>query len=166
MNATSVVVKHFVIASDRSYEAVREALNEQLGKQADWKKIAQEMKTTNPEWKQISKIITRQMGPSGFAVFSKIEFGPLLALKGSPAKAVQYLIGNPLLALMMIERVPEAALYAPLKLVLYEDPAGSVFIAYDSFASQLDQYPDPAIAPVAHLVEKKLGEMIVKVATG
>ena len=127
MNATSVVVKHFVIASDRSYEAVREALNEQLGKQADWKKIAQEMKTTNPEWKQISKIITRQMGPSGFAVFSKIEFGPLLALKGSPAKAVQYLIGNPLLALMMIERVPEAALYAPLKLVLYEDqPAASL----------------------------------------
>ena len=69
MNATSVVVKHFVIASDRSYEAVREALNEQLGKQADWKKIAQEMKTTNPEWKQISKIITRADGAKRLCCF-------------------------------------------------------------------------------------------------
>jgi hypothetical protein len=39
-----------------------------------------------------------------------IDPGSLLALRGKPVRAAQYAIGNPLLAIQMIEHAPEAAL--------------------------------------------------------
>jgi hypothetical protein len=57
---------------------------------------------------------------------------------------------------------PEAALYAPLRLVVYENRAGKAVAAYERFTSQLAQYPHPEIAPVAQLVEQKLEELVAK----
>ncbi|MFL5702428.1 MAG: DUF302 domain-containing protein [Ktedonobacteraceae bacterium] len=37
----------------------------------------------------------------------------------------------------MIEHAPEAALYAPLRLAVYENRAGKAFVAYERFTSQL-----------------------------
>ena len=65
----------------------------------------------------------------------------------------------------MIEHAPEAALYAPLRLVVYENRAGKAVVAYERFTSQLAQYPNPEIAPVAQLVEQKLEELVAE-ATG
>jgi uncharacterized protein (DUF302 family) len=89
----------------------------------------------------------------------------VLTLAGKPTRAVQYVIGNPLIAIQMIEHAPEAALYAPFRLVVYEDRAGTAFVAYDRFTSQLAQYPNPEIATVVRLVEEKL-EALVAEATG
>jgi len=96
---------------------------------------------------------------------SKIEPGALLRLSGKPTRATQYAIGNPLLAIQMIEHAPEAALYAPLRLAVYENRAGKAVVAYERFTSQLAQYPNPEIAPVAQLVEQKLEELVAE-ATG
>ncbi len=64
----------------------------------------------------------------------------------------------------MIGHAPEIALYAPLRLVVYEDQAGKAFIAYECLSSQLAQYPNPEIAPVAQLVEEKLEALVAEVA--
>ena len=66
----------------------------------------------------------------------------------------------------MIEHAPEAALYAPLRLVVYENRAGNAVVAYERFTSQLAQYPHPEIAPVAQLVEQKLEELVAKASGG
>ena len=89
----------------------------------------------------------------------------LLRLSGEPTRAAQYAIGNPLLAMQMIEHAPEVAFYAPLRLVVYENRAGQAVVAYERFTSQLAQYANPEIAPVAQLVEQKL-EALVAQATG
>jgi uncharacterized protein (DUF302 family) len=65
----------------------------------------------------------------------------------------------------MIEHAPEAALYAPLRLVVYENRAGKAVVAYERFTSQLAQYPHSQIAAVAQLVEHKLDELVA-IATG
>ena len=65
----------------------------------------------------------------------------------------------------MIEHAPEAALYAPLRLAVYENHAGNAVVAYERFSSQLAQYPNPEIAPGAKLVEQKLEELVAQ-ATG
>jgi hypothetical protein len=88
-----------------------------------------------------------------------------VGLSGKPTRAAQYAIGNPLLAIQMIEHAPEAALYAPLRLAVYENGAGKAVVAYERFTSQLAQYPHPEIAPVAQLVEQKLEELVAE-ATG
>ena len=162
---TQITIEHIVVASDRSYEQVIEALEAQLGLPADWAKIAQELMTTNASWEQAVQIVEQQLGTSGFTILGKIDQGALLTLGGKPTRAVQYAIGNALLAIQMIEHAPEAALYAPLRLAVYEDRAGTAFVAYERFTSQLAQYPNPEIAPVAQLVEQKLEELVAK-ATG
>jgi uncharacterized protein (DUF302 family) len=162
---TQITIEHIVVASDRSYEQVIEALEAQLGPRADWDKITRELITTNASWEQTVQIVERQLGTSGFTIFSKTEQGALLTLAGKPTRAAQYVIGNPLLAIQMIEHAPEAALYAPLQLAVYEDRAGKAFVAYERFTSQLAQYPNPEIPSVAQLVEQKLEGLVTK-ATG
>src|SRR5216683_4469773 len=137
---TQITIEHIVVASGRSYEQVIEALEAQLGLRADWDKIARELITTNASWEQAVQIIEQQLGTSGFTILGKFNQGALLTLGGKPTRAVQYAIGNPLLAIQMIEHAPEVALYAPLRLVVYEDGKGRTFLAYDRFSSQLAQY--------------------------
>ena len=146
---TQIIIEHNVVASDRSYEQVIEALEAQLGLRADWENSARALITPNVSWEQAVQIVEQQLGPSGFTILSKIEPGALLTLSGKPTRAAQYAIGNPLLAIQMIEHAPEAALYAPLRLVVYENRAGNAVVAYERFTSQLAQYPHPEIAPVA-----------------
>ena len=165
MNTTHITIEHSVVASDRSYEQVTESLEAQLGLRADWDKITRALITTNASWEQAVQTVEQQLGTSGFTIFSKIEQGALLTLRGKPTRAAQYAIGNPLLAIQMIEHAPEVALYAPLRLTVYENRAGNAFVAYERFTSQLAQYPQPEIAAVAQMVEQKLEEMIAE-ATG
>ena len=162
---TQITIEHMVVASDRSYDQVIAALEAQLGLRADWDKIARELKTTNASWEQAVHIVEQQLGTSGFTILGKFDQGALLTLAGKPTRAVQYALGNPLLAIQMIEHAPEIALYAPLRLVVYENRAGTTFVAYERFTSQLAQYPNPEIAPVAQLVEQKLEALVAK-ATG
>ena len=163
---TQITIKHIVVASDRSYEQVIEALEAQLGLRADWENIARALITPNASWEQVVQIVEQQLGTSGFTILGKFDQGALLRLSGKPTRAVQYAIGNPLLAIQMIEHAPEAALYAPLRLAVYEDRAGNAVVAYERFTSQLAQYPHPEIAPVAQLVEQKLEELIAKASGG
>ena len=55
--------------------------------------------------------------------------------------------------------------FSNLQLVVYENRAGQAVVAYERFTSQLAQYANPEIAPVAQLVEQKL-EALVAQATG
>ena len=54
------------------------------------------------------------------------------------------------------EHVPEVALYAPLRLTVYEGNDGRTFVAYEHFTSQLAQYQREEIMHIAQLVEQKL----------
>ena len=161
---TQITIEHRVVTSNKTYEQVIIDLERQLGQQADWT-VLQQVIQTKRTFEQIIQLIEQQLGTSGFTIFSKIEPGTLLTLSGKPTRATQYALGNPLLAIQMIEHAPEIALYAPLRVAVYENRAGNAVIAYESFASQLAQYPYPEIVPVAHLVEQKL-EALVAAATG
>jgi uncharacterized protein (DUF302 family) len=163
---TQITIEHIVVASDRSYEQVIEALEAQLGLRADWEKIARALITPNASWEQAVQIVEQRLGTSGFTILSKIEPGALLRLSGKPTRATQYAIGNPLLAIQMIEHAKDTALYAPLRLVVYENRAGKAVVAYERFTSQLAKSPHPEIAPVAQLVDQKLEELVAKASGG
>ena len=92
---------------------------------------------SNRSWDQVTKVIEERLGPSGFSILSKVEQGQLLSLLGNPSKAIQYAVGNPLLAIQMIAQAPEVALYAPLRLTVYESEKGKTCVAYDRFSSLL-----------------------------
>jgi uncharacterized protein (DUF302 family) len=155
---TQLTIEHIVVTSERSYEHVIAALEAQLGQRADWNALQQAV--DNGTFEQATQLIEQQLGTSGFTIFSKLDPGDLLTLSGTPTRAVQYALGNPLLAIQMIQHAPEVALYAPLRLAVYENQAGKAVIAYERFTSQLAQYSHPQIAAVAQLVEQKLEELV------
>jgi len=145
---------------------VLDALEARLGPAQNWEAMGQQLLVANASWEHIVQVIEESLGTSGFALFSKTDHGLLLSLRGKTSRATQYTIGNPLLAVQMTCHQPEAGLYAPLRLVVYEDEEGRTFVAYDSFISLLMQYQREDITRVAQLIEHKLEALVAEVTTG
>ena len=162
---TAITIEHVVVASEQPYEKVIDALKARLGPRQDWAAIGQQAAATHASWEQFTKEAETHIGASGLTLFYQVEHSLLLSLVGKTSRATQYTIDNPLFATQMTRHMPEAALYAPLKLVVYEDEEGRTFVAYDNFISLLVQYQREEITQVAREVEQKLEALIAAVTT-
>jgi hypothetical protein len=83
------------------------------------------------------------------ARFLSRDHGGLLQIAGQQRKAVQYDIGNPLTASRMTRHQLPAALYAPLRVVLYEDDSSRAIFEYDKPSSLFGQFRDERVRAVA-----------------
>ena len=91
------------------------------------------------------------------SIFLKRDHGMLLGLYGQPRDAVQYEIGNPLTASTMTRYQLAAALYAPLRVVIYEKDEGGTRIEYDLPSSLFGQFGDERVTAVARGLDVALG---------
>ena len=99
-------------------------------------------------------------GPSGFMLFGTQNHGALLRLAGQKKKAVQYVVGNPLFALQMTQHDIRASLYAPLRVLVYEDGQGKTCVEYDRPSSLFGQFGNDRIAPTAAMLDNKLEALV------
>jgi uncharacterized protein (DUF302 family) len=74
---------------------------------------------------------------------------------------VQYLVGNPLFAVEMTRHAIGAALYAPLRVLIYEDEPGTC-IEYDLPSSLFGQFEDERVDRVALSLDGKLADLVAK----
>jgi uncharacterized protein (DUF302 family) len=162
---TPLTIEHVVVASERPYEQVIAALEARLGPLQDWAALGQQATAAHASWEQFSQVVAEHIGASGLTLFYQVEHSFLLRLRGNSSRASQYTIGNPLLANQMTQYLPEAGLYAPLKLIVFQDEDGRTFVAYDGFVSLLAQYQREEITQVARVVEQKLEALIAAVTT-
>jgi uncharacterized protein (DUF302 family) len=98
-------------------------------------------------------------GPSGFMVFALYDHGSLLRVAGLTRKALQYVVGNPLDAIRMTQHAIGATLYAPLRVLLYENDEGKACVEYDRPSSLFAQFGDDRIAEVALSLDQKLEDL-------
>src|SRR5215510_8900568 len=160
---TQTTIEHIEVGCNRSYDQVTASLQERLGSFGDPSKLRSQV-AAGASWDQIAKAIEGMLGSSGLCVFHKVEHGDLLSLQvGKPQRVSQYAIGNPLLAIRMIQHEPGVALYAPLRLAVYEDGEGKCVLACDRFTSVLARYQHPGIASSAKLVEQKVEALVTEV---
>jgi uncharacterized protein DUF302 len=96
-----------------------------------------------------------QRGPE-LAIFSARDHGGLLRIADLARKAVQYEIGNPLTATRMTQHQLPASLYAPLRVVLYENEAGHAVFEYDRPSSLFGQFGDERVTAVARELDASL----------
>ena len=89
-------------------------------------------------------------------IFLKRDHGALLQVTDRPQKALQYEIGNPLTATRMTRREIPAALYAPLRVVLYENAAGRATIEYDKPSTLFGQFGDEQVTAVGRELDAEL----------
>ena len=162
-NTTQTTIEHIEVASNRSYDQVTASLNDRLGTFGDSDRLRAKL-PPGASWAQIEKVIEGMMGSSGLAMFHKVEHGDLLSVAGKPRRVSQYSIGNPLLAIRMVQHASAIAFYAPFRLAVYEDGEGKCVVTYDRFTSALARYQHPEITSTAQVVEQKLDALVGEIA--
>lgn len=112
----------------------------------------------------VFEVHLKQMGgEEDLILFDMQNHGQLLTLVDAPKKAKQYVIGNPLIAVQMTQHDIRAALYAPLRLLVYEAADQSVYVEYDLPSSLFGQFGNAKVTKVAESLDLKLVNLIAKV---
>jgi acyl dehydratase/uncharacterized protein (DUF302 family) len=157
MRTTHVTVEHIQLQSAKPFDEARADLERQLGKYdaTGARLLADE----NPAVARAR--IEAMAGPSGLMVFEARDHGSLLSIAGHPRKALQYVIGNPLYASQMTQHAIGASLYAPLRLLLYENDQGATCIEYDRPSSLFGQFGNEKVNEVAASLDQKLAALAV-----
>jgi uncharacterized protein (DUF302 family) len=157
MGETRFTVEHVRRATDKPFEAVTSAFERQLGHfDAD----AYRALASGEDAEGVRARIEAMAGPSGFMLFRTSDHGALLRLVGQKRKALQYLVGNPLFAVRMTQHDIRAGLYAPLRVLIYEDDGGRTCVEYDRPSSLFGQFGDDRIAPTAVMLDRKLEALV------
>jgi uncharacterized protein (DUF302 family) len=110
----------------------------------------------------MTKVVIHLVGPSGMVLFMTWPLGLLLALKDRPAKARQYIVGNPLFAFKLVRHDIRAALDAPLRVLVDEDAEDKAVVEYDTPSSLFGWLQNPEIDSVAKSLDEKLANLVQK----
>ena len=162
MNDSRFVVDHVRLESDKPFEDVAKAFERQLGRfDPD---VAKPL-IAGGDVEEARAKIEAMAGPSGFMLFGTNDHGALLRVVGQQRKAIQYVVGNPLLALRMTQHDIRAGLYAPLRVLLYQNEDGrKTCLEYDRPSSLFGQFGDDRISPTAALLDRKLEALVAAVS--
>src|SRR3954454_2462581 len=153
MSDNHFTVDHVRRTADKSFGDVTSAFERQLGK---FDPDVSKGLAAGGDAEDVRARIEAMAGPSGFMLFGTQDHGSLLRLAGQKRKAIQYVVGNPLFALQMTQHDIRAGLYAPLRVLVYEDEQGRTCLEYDKPSSLFGQFGDDRIASTAVMLDKKL----------
>ena len=157
MNDTRFTVDHVRRATDKPFEDVTTAFERQLGR---FEPGVYQALAAGGNAEGARAKIEAMAGPSGFMLFGTQDHGSLLRLAGQKRKAIQYVVGNPLFALQMTQHDIRASLYAPLRVLIYEDGQGKTCVEYDRPSSLFGQFGNDRISPTAAMLDQKLEALV------
>jgi hypothetical protein len=153
MTRHAIGVEHIRIESAKSFGEVRAALERSLP-QLDLtllKALADgDIERANRE---------KEQGPE-LSIFRVRDHGALLAIAGKARNALQYEIGNPVTATLMTRHRLSAALYAPIRVVLYENDVGHGVFEYDQPSTTFGQFADERVTAVARGLDATLARAL------
>ena len=152
-----VTIEHVHVETEKPFGEVAAALEARMGK---FDPIVLEELGRGADPESARARLERMAGPSGFMLFDTQNHGALLRLAGQERKAVQYVVGNPLFALQMTQHDVRASLYAPLRVLLYEDEEGKTCVEYDRPSSLFGQFGKANVTEVAAMLDRKLERLV------
>ncbi len=159
MNVTRVTVDHLRVVADKPFDQVTKAFQQQLGQfnEETYKSLA-----AGEDVEKARAKLEAMLGPSGFMLFRTSDHGSLLRLAGQKKKAIQYLLGNPLFAIQMTQHDIRASLYAPLRVLIYENEEEKTCVEYDKPSSLFGQFGNAKVTDVATMLDRKMEQLVAK----
>ena len=142
MSQRAIPIEHVTMRSSKDFIEVRVSLERSVPRLDDH--IMQLIASGDAD--QLKQKL--EEGPE-LAIFLFRDHGSLLRIAGPARRAVQYEIGNPLTASKMTRHKLAAGLYAPLRVILYDDEAGGSVFEYDKPSSLFGQWGDAGVSAVA-----------------
>ncbi len=152
-----IEVRHVSLEINADFEHLTRAIEESLGRFDD---VLLNDLETDP--RSVEDRLRKAAGVADLMLFNIQDHGKLLNLFGTPKKARQYVLGNPLIAAEMTRHDIRAGLYAPLRLFVYEADDRSTHIEYDQPSSLFGQFDNPEVTVVARSLDAKLASLIKK----
>jgi hypothetical protein len=157
--------KRVRVESDRSFERVRDDLRALVPKSMATEAYSTATQNAGGlDRASFERMVRSQLGESGFMLFQEFDYGIWLPLYGVNRKVVRWVLGNPLIAITMIRHDVEAALFAPVELLLREsDVGGGSAIVYDLPSSLMVIRENPPLLEAATALDRKLDALVRRV---
>lgn len=152
-----VLVEHVRVKTEKPFGEVAAAFEARLG---TFDPAVYEQLRNGADTEAVRARIEGMAGPSGFALYRTSDHGALLRLARQQRKAVQYVVGNSLFAVQMTRHDVRVSLYAPLRLLIYEDEEGKTCVEYDKPSSLFGQFGNANVTEVAVMVDRKLEQLL------
>jgi uncharacterized protein (DUF302 family) len=149
VKSRTIAVEHIRISSERPFAEVRRKLEDTVPKLD--KGIGEALRSGDQE-----RVKDYEENGPKLSIFAERDHGALLEITGKRRDALQYDIGNPLTASKMTRHRLSAALYAPLRVVLFEDEQGRGIFEYDKPSSLFGQYGDERVTEVGRYLDSTL----------
>jgi uncharacterized protein (DUF302 family) len=150
-------IEHINVVTEKPIDEVIAALDARMGR---FDPAVYEDLRSGADTEEVRTRLEGMAGSSGFMVFRTSDHGALLRLTGQTKKAVQYLLGNPLFAVRMTQYDIRAGLYAPLRVLVYEDERGKTCIEYDKPSTLFGQFGNAKVTEVGTILDRKLEQLV------
>lgn len=159
VSRNNIQVEHIRIDSGKSYAEVRRALEE-------LPKFDDRLRTFlhDGEIARVRAELKKIQGDVGLVIFSVATHGDWLQIISGKRSAAQYVIGNVLVSTQMTQCELAAGLYAPLRIMLYENRAGTATLEYDLPSSLFGQYGQDTVTAVAKELDHTIFRALIKAA--
>ena len=157
ISTNTIQVLHRTVTVDGAFEPFTTALEKILG---HFPEGVQQDIIAHPQ--RAKERLKAAEGAQELMIFSVFDHGAALNMVGARRNAKQYLIGNPLTAIQMSQHDIRAALYAPLRVLVYESKAGQTIVEYDQPSSLFGQFGREDVTQVALGLDAKLEHVIAQ----
>ena len=109
----------------------------------------------------VETVVHQAIGSSDLMEFVRFDVGEILRKErgGQEPKILRLVVGNPIIMKEMAKRVPDAASYAPVT-ILVDERADGVHLSYDSMASLLAPYGSEEALKVARDLDVKIEALL------
>ncbi|MGF6507730.1 DUF302 domain-containing protein [Paraburkholderia sp. 32] len=155
VSETSMVVQHVTVSSSKPYPAVIADIESSLSKLDDrFRQMAKEKRTD-----ELQAELQKAAGKYGLMIHYTGAFSNWLALKGVQKQGTEYFTGNILTAVEMTNQNMGAGLYAPLRIMVYENSQRGTTIEYDKPSTLLSQYHSAAIDVQGRSLDERLAKL-------
>ena len=141
-------VERFSITSSKSFADVLKAVEKQIG-HPDLRKLVEDMASAKSD-SELQELVRAAVGPTDLMEFLRLDQGVVLRkeLGEDGPQMLRLLVGNPLTMRKMAKFVHDAGSYAPITILIDEQPDG-VHLSYDRMASFLASYDNASVMEVA-----------------
>ncbi|OBK20574.1 hypothetical protein A5634_12670 [Mycobacterium asiaticum] len=145
--------------STKSYDGLVAALLADIGERpVPIDEVAQRFES----WDAYQEKVETHVGTSGFMLFGLFDHGAWIGKAGIKRKALRVILGNPLIAITMLRHDVTAGLFAPVELLILDEPNGSS-LTYVKPSSLMVVEPNPELLSAARELDAKLAALAAKV---
>lgn len=159
MAIRQISVQRWSITSKKPFESVVASVEAAIGKpnMSDFRRKM----ASDTTYAEIEEIVQDAVSEIGLMEFMRLDAGAVLAkggVNGNP-KSIRLIIGNPLIMQSMARLVPDAASYAPMTVLVDQQPDG-VHLTYDEIASLLAPYGNAEALKIAQNLDAKVKSLL------